>query len=348
MTDLTKRDQQVLDAVVTDYIQSGEPVGSRTISKRYGMMVSSATIRNVMADLEEMGLLYQPHTSAGRIPTERGLRFYLDALVHFKALEDEERSLIRKAFKDTRKDIKELLKTTSHILSQFCRQAGVVLWPKLSTTRLRRIEFLRLRARQIMVILISQSGLVQHTVLEWEGDIRQEELDKYGRYLNRLLQDVPLGEVKQRILEEMQREKVLFDQLYSRALEMTQQAFQSKMEESEIYIEGRTNLLNNPEFADVERMRRILEAFEDKTRIVRLLDLALKTSRGIRIILGSESDLQELQEISVISSPYRQGDTLMGMLGVIGPLRMDYSRIIPVVEFTASLLSQLLEEPEED
>lgn len=346
--DLTRRDEQVLDAVITDYIQSGEPVGSRTISKRYGMMVSSATIRNVMADLEEMGLLYQPHTSAGRIPTERGLRFYLDSLVRFKALEDEEAALIRKAFRDTRKDIKAVLKRASQILSTFCRQAGVVLWPRLSVTRLKHLEFVRLRPRQLMAILISKSGLVHHTILDLEEDIAQDELDKYSRYVNELLHDVPLGELKARILEEMRKEKVLFDQIFSKALEIAQRAFQAKMKDNEIFIEGQANLLNNPEFADIERLRRILDAFEDKSRIVRLLDMTLKMSAGVRIILGSESDLRELEEISLISSPYRHGDAVTGVLGVIGPLRMDYSRIIPVVEFTATLLSQLLEEPDDE
>ena len=347
MIELTNRDQKVLEAVVTDYIQTGEPVGSRTISRRYGLKVSSATIRNVMADLEEMGFLAQPHTSAGRIPTEKGLRFYLDSLVQFKALEREERDLIRQAFESTQTDVKELLHRTSRVLSRFCKQAGVVLWPKLSAARLKQIEFIRLRPFQIMVLLISRSGLVHHHLLDSKEDIIQDELDKYSRYLNELLQDVPLGEVKQRILDEMRKEKVLFDQLYSRALEITRRFFMSTMENSDIYIEGKTNLLNNPEFADVERMRRLLEAFEDKSRMVQLLDTTLKTSTGIQIILGPESELGDLKEISLISSPYRRGDTMLGVLGVIGPLRMDYSRIIPVVEFTATLLGQLLEEPED-
>lgn len=346
MVELTKRDQQVLEAVVSDYIQTGEPVGSRIIAKRYGLKVSSATIRNVMADLEEMGLLQQPHTSAGRVPTERGLRFYLDTLLQFKALEDRERALIRRAFQDTGADIKELLRQTSRILSRFCRQAGVVLWPKLAMTRLKHIEFVRLRPQQIMVILISKSGLVYHHLLFPENDFSQGELDKFGRYLNELLQDLPLGDVKQRILEKMRDEKVLFDQLYSRALEMAQSVVQSTLGNDEVYIEGQTNLLNNPEFAHVERMRQLLEAFEDKSRIIRLLDMTIRTSSGVQIILGPESQLEDLKQISLISSPYHRGDTQLGVLGVIGPLRMDYSRIIPVVEFTASLLSELLEDPE--
>ncbi|NLI81860.1 MAG: heat-inducible transcription repressor HrcA [Deltaproteobacteria bacterium] len=346
MVELTKRDQEVLDAVVTDYINTGEPVGSRTISKRYGVKVSSATIRNVMADLEELGFLLQPHTSAGRIPTDKGLRFYLDFLMRYKSLEESERTMIRQAFQGIHKDLRETLRKTSRILSTFCRQAGVVLWPKITSTRFRHIEFIRLRPHQVMVVLISKSGLLHNHILDLKDDIGQDELDKYSHYLNDLLENVPLGEVKRRVLEEMKKEKVLFDELYAKALDMSQRVFQENLESGDVFIEGQTNLLNNPEFSDVQRLRRILEALEDKSRIVKLLDMTLETTGGVRITLGSESELKELREISLISSPYWRGDTLLGVLGVIGPLRMDYSRIIPVVEFTASLLSELLEEPE--
>jgi heat-inducible transcriptional repressor len=340
---LTPRDQTVLEAVITDYIETGEPVGSRTISKRSGMAVSPATIRNVMADLEEMGLLQQPHTSAGRIPTVTGLRLYLDFIMQSKQLARQERALIRQALQHPRSDMKEMLHQTSRLLSEFCKQAGVVLWPKLNVMRFKHVEFIRLGPGQIMVILISKAGLIHQSYLQWDEPIAQDELDKYGRYINELLQDVPLGSVKERILEEMQSEKVLFDQLFSRALQMTHRAIQNTLEDSDVYIEGQANLFNNPEFADVPRMRRILQAFEDKSRIIRLLDMTLKVSSGVQIILGSENELQDMQEMSLVSSPYGRGDTPLGVLGVIGPLRMDYSRIIPVVEFTAHFLSQLLE-----
>jgi heat-inducible transcriptional repressor len=344
--ELNERDQRVLEAVISDYIQSGEPVGSRTISKRYGLKVSSATIRNVMSDLEELGLLYQPHTSAGRFPTEKGLRFYLDSIMRLKELAAEERALISQAYEQTAGDIAETLRQTCRVLSHFCRQVGVALWPRLPPTRLKHIELIRLRSGQILAIVISRSGVVQHNLLTWEEDISQDELDKYSRYLNELLRDLPLGEVKKRILEEMKNEKALFDQLFARALEISQKAFQHNLEDSEVYIEGQINLLDNPEFANVARMRHVLTAFEDKARIIRFLDMTFDASRRFHIILGTESDLQDLNHISLISSPYGRGDTAMGVLGVIGPLRMDYSRIIPVVEFTAKLLSQQLEEAE--
>lgn len=344
MNDLTKRDQQVLEAVVIDHIQSGEPVGSRTIAKRYGLKVSSATIRNVMADLEEMGYLLQPHTSAGRVPTEKGLRFYIDSIMKSQALERHEELLIQQALEDVHRDLKALLKKTSNILSKFCRQAGVVLRPRLTMARLKHIEFVRLRPCQVMAVLITTSGMVSHSLTEWEEDINQDELDKYGRYLNDVFGGADLGTIKERIIEEMKKEKNLFDELYSKALKMTDRVFESTFENSEIYIEGQSNVLNNPEFSDVDRLRRLFEAFEDKSKIIRLLDLTLKDSAGVQIILGPESQLTELKELSLIASPYRKGGTLLGVLGVIGPMRMNYSRIIPIVDYTASLLGQLMEE----
>ncbi|SMC21179.1 heat-inducible transcription repressor HrcA [Desulfacinum hydrothermale DSM 13146] len=346
--ELRERDQKVLEAVISGYIRSGEPVGSRTVSKHYGLNVSSATIRNIMADLEDMGLLQQPHTSAGRIPTDKGLRLYLDSILKIRELEKQQQVLIRKAFESNKNDLEELLRRTSQVLSQFCKQAGVVLWPRLTATRFKHIEFVRLRPRQILVVLISKSGLVQHTILDWEEDITQDDLDKYARYLNELLEDAPLAEVKDRILREMESEKVLFDQLFSQALALSERAFQEALDSAEVHIEGQMQLLRNPEFADVERMRRILEAFEDKTRIIRLLDKALDPQRQVQIVLGTESDVNELQELSLVSSPYKRGETVLGVLGVIGPMRMDYSRIIPIVTFTAALLSQLLADPKED
>lgn len=348
MIKLTPRDQSVLEAVITDYIETGEPVGSRTISKRSAMNVSPATIRNVMADLEEMGLLHQPHTSAGRIPTVHGLRLYVDFIMQSRQLNKQQKESIREALQNKPQDMRDLLHRTSRILSQYCRQAGVVLWPRLTVTRFKHLEFIRVGPSHIMVILISKTGLIQQTHIEWPEEITQAELDKYSQYVNELLQDVRISNLKERILAEMRSEKGLFDQLFSRALAMAQRAIQSTIEGSDVYIDGQANLFNNPEFADVERMRRILETFEDKSRIIRLLDVTLKASTGIQIILGTESELQEMEEMSLISSPYGHGDTPMGVLGVIGPLRMDYSRIIPVVEFTAKFLSQILEMADEN
>jgi heat-inducible transcriptional repressor len=338
-----ERARRVLEAIILEYIRGGVPVGSRAIAKRYGLSVSPATIRNVMADLEELGLLYQPHTSAGRIPTELGLRVYIDSILKIKQLSNADRERIRRAFTGGVAQVEGLLKETSKVLSSFSKQAGVVLTPRLSLTVFKRIEFVRLRAKMVMTILVSQAGIVHNTIFEVDADISQEELDKYSRYLNDMLQDLTLHQVKARLLNEMKKEKVLFDRLLAKALELSQKALQENIEDSEIYIEGRTNLLDNPEFADVDQMRRIFNAFEEKSRIIDLLDKSMSAG-GVNIFIGSESELLDMESVSFITSPYTSGDEILGTLGVIGPTRMDYSRIIPLVDYTAKLLSKMLGE----
>ena len=333
----------MLEAVILEYIKGGVPVGSRAIAKKYGLQVSPATVRNVMADLEELGLLYQPHTSAGRVPTELGLRVYIDAIVKIQQLSAAEREKIRQYYRSGASRVEGLLKETSKVLSSFSRQAGVVLTPRLSQTMFKRIEFVRLRTNMVMTILVSQARIVHNTLFEMAEDISQEELDKYGRYLNEMLQDLTLHQVKARLLEEMKKEKVLFDSLLSKALELSQKALQENIEDSELYIDGGTNLLDNPEFADVEQMRRIFSAFEEKSKLIDLLDKSMMAG-GVNIFIGSESELLDMESVSFITSPYASGDEILGTLGVIGPTRMDYSRIIPLVDYTAKVLSRMLEE----
>ena len=338
-----ERSRRVLEAVILEYIKGGVPVGSRAIAKKYGLSVSPATIRNVMAYLEELGLLYQPHTSAGRVPTELGLRVYIDAILKIQQLSIADREQIRRSYPGGVSRVEGLLQETSKVLSSFSKQAGVVLTPRLSHTGFKRIEFVRLRTSMVMTILVSQAGIVHNTVYTIKEDISQEELDKYGRYLNDTLQDLTLHQVKARLLEEMKKEKVLFDRLLSKALELSQKALQENIENSELYIGGRTNLLDNPEFADVEQMRRIFNAFEEKSKIIDLLDKSMSAG-GVNIFIGSESELLDMESVSFITSPYASGDEVLGTLGVIGPTRMDYSRIIPLVDYTAKLLSKMLEE----
>jgi heat-inducible transcriptional repressor len=338
-----ERTRLVLEAIILEYIKGGVPVGSRAIAKRYGLNVSPATIRNVMADLEELGLLYQPHTSAGRVPTELGLRVYIDSIVKIQQLSVVDRERIKRSYKGGASRVEGLLKETSKVLSSFSKQASVVLTPRFSQTVFKRTEFVRLRSCMIMTILVSQAGIVHNMIFEIEEDIAQEQLDKYGRYLNEMLQNLTLYQVKERLLEEMKKEKVLFDRLLSKALELSQKALEQNVEESELYIDGRTNLLDNPELADVEQLRRIFSAFEEKGKIIDLLDKSM-SAEGVNIFIGSESELLNMENVSFITSPYASGDEVLGTLGVIGPTRMDYSRIIPLVDYTAKLLSKMLDE----
>ncbi|UCC66866.1 MAG: heat-inducible transcription repressor HrcA [Deltaproteobacteria bacterium] len=341
MLPLTERDKQVLKILINDYISTGEPVGSRTVAKKSDLNLSPATIRNVMADLEEMGFLFQPHTSAGRIPTEKGLRFFADALLDLQGLSVPEREEIRNTCQDCKTDISTLMRKTCWILSAFSNYTGIVMAPPLQKTIFKHIEFIRLRRTQILVIFVASSGLVQNRVVGLEEDLSQGELDKITHYLNDLLTGLPLGEVRERIVEEMRREKRTYDELLQKALQLGGKVLITR-EERDLYIEGQVNILDEPSFADVERMKELFKAFEEKSLLVKLLDRSMK-ARGVQILFGSECQIAGIEGCSLITSTYGHPGRFLGILGVIGPMRMNYSRVIPVVDFTAKLLTEILE-----
>jgi heat-inducible transcriptional repressor len=338
---LTERDRRVLQAIITDYIQTAQPVGSRIVSKKYKMGLSPATIRNVMADLEELGLLIQPHTSAGRVPTDKAYRFFVDTILNLRRLNPEEREDIEKGLLlEGDPDINEVMKRASHILSLLSKQTGVVLAPRFGSKIFKHIEFIKLRDRRILVIIVSRTGEVQNKLIRADEELSQDELDKYSRYLSEFMGGLSLVEAKQKILEEMKKEKVLFDKLMYRALQLSQKALEDE-EEGDLFIEGKTNMMQSPEFADMEKMRGLLQAFEEKTKIVKLLDKAL-SAQGIQIFIGAENELNEMINCSVVAAPYSRENYSLGTLGVIGPTRMDYSNIIPIVDYTARIVGRIL------
>ncbi|MGD0623902.1 MAG: heat-inducible transcriptional repressor HrcA [Thermodesulfobacteriota bacterium] len=337
----TERDRKILQAIIMDYIQTAEPVGSRTVSKKYKMGLSPATIRNVMADLEETGFLSQPHTSAGRVPTDRAFRLYVDRFLHVRKLSRVERDQIETSLQDEKLDINEMMKRASSLLSLLSKQTGVVLVPRFGSNIFKHIEFIKLREKKILVIIVSQPGEVQNKLIESDEPMDQDELDKYSKYLTEIMGGLSLGEAKRRIVEEMKQEKVLFDKLMYRALQLSQKALEDEAE-GDVYIEGQTNIIQSPEFADQEKMRALLLAFEEKTKIVKLLDKAL-SAHGIQIFIGAENEFNEMRDCSVIAAPYSKENFTLGTLGVIGPMRMDYSIIIPIVDYTARIVGQILE-----
>jgi heat-inducible transcriptional repressor len=337
----TERERKILQAIMMDYIQSAEPVGSRTVSKKYKMGLSPATIRNVMADLEEMGFLIQPHISAGRVPTDRAFRFYVDSILQVRKLTKVDRDWIETSLQDEKLDVNEMMKRASSLLSLLSKQTGVVLAPRFGSNIFKHIEFIKLREKRILVIIVSKSGEAQNKIIESDEPMNQDELDKYSRYLTEIMGGLSLGEAKRRIVEEMKQEKVLFDKLMYRALQLSQKALEDEAA-GDVYIEGQTNIIQSPEFADLEKMRALLLAFEEKTKIVKLLDKAL-FAHGIQIFIGAENELNEMRDCSVIAAPYTKENFTLGTLGVIGPMRMDYSIIIPIVDFTARIVGKILE-----
>ncbi len=337
--ELSPRSRQILEAIVEDYIATAEPVGSSTVARRHAMTLSAATVRNVMANLEEMGLLTSPHTSAGRIPTEKAYRFYVDSLVALRQVTREEKQVIIRRCRQAGAGLSDILKETSRTLSSLSNYIGIVVAPSFISDVFRHIEFLHLGTRRVLAILVSSNGSVQNRLVETEEDIPQEDLVRMGNYLNDLMQGLTISQVRERIIKEMQSEKVQYDHLMSRALRISQQAV--TMEDEEIFVEGQARILDQPEFSDVRRMQDIFRAFEQKGHLLQLLNRCM-TAEGVQIYIGSETPVSRSAGVSLITSRFVTSSNTVGLLGIIGPTRMGYSNVIPIVDYTARLVSRLL------
>jgi heat-inducible transcriptional repressor len=337
---LSERSRHILEAIIEDYINTAEPVGSRTVSRRHAMSLSPASIRNVMADLEEMGFLASPHTSAGRVPTEKAYRLYVDALLGLRRIARDEREEIRKRCSLTGKDIGHVLKETSRVLSSISHYMGIVVAPRFTANVFRHIEFLKLGERRLLAILVSQNGAVQNKIIETDEELQFDDLVRMSNYLNELLKGLTIAQVKNKILEEMHEEKTRYDALLAKALLLSQQALEGA--DAEVFIEGQANILEQPEFADVAKMKEIIRAFEEKGQLLALLERCMSAD-GVQIFIGSESHLSRMEGMSLVASTYMTGKNTLGILGVIGPTRMGYAKVIPIVDYTARQVSRLLE-----
>jgi heat-inducible transcriptional repressor len=339
---LGEREREVLRAIVQEYISSGDPVGSSQLARRPEFDVSAATVRNVMADLEELGYLGKPHTSAGRIPTDRGYRFYVDTLMRLREPPPRDRSLIEQNL-SSETGVEGALQEASKLLHFISRHAGVVLSPRPQATVFQRIEFVRLRENRILAVLVSSNGQVQNKLFTAEFPVSAEELTHAGNYLNELLEKAPLEEVRQRILSEQEQDRAAYDDLAKKALALGMAA--TDLERSErIHIEGTGSLLESREFADVDRLKALFRAIDERTKLLSLLDRVQK-GREMQIFIGSESEFSSAGEVTVIASPYGDPEHPLGAVGVIGPTRMNYQRVIPLVNFTAHVLSRILGSP---
>lgn len=338
---LSERMRQVLQMVIEDYILTAEPVGSRTIAKKSNLGLSPATIRSVMSNLEELGLLYQPHTSAGRMPTEKGIRFYLDAILDVHELTNEEQREIRSKYLTYQVEGADLFRETSRILSSSSHYLGIVWAPRMNSVILQHLEFVKLRRHLVLTILVSTTGLVYHRVIEVEEDLSQSDLDHLSDYLNSFLTGLTLYQVREKLIEQMRVEKGAYDRMLEQALKLGERAFAS-MDETDVFIEGKTNILTEPGFNNVSKMTDLFRAFEQKATMVKLLDKFIDP-KGVQIAIGSESQVQEMETCSLVTSTYGCEGAVWGALGVIGPRRMNYSRIIPLVDYSARLLTEILE-----
>jgi heat-inducible transcriptional repressor len=338
--ELDERSKQILEAVVNCYIATAEPVGSRTISRKYNFKLSPASIRNIMADLEEMGYLKHPHTSAGRLPTEKGYRFYVQCLKTLPLQSEKYIADFYDGYGQGIEELDQLLRQASRLLSMKTSYIGVVLAPRMRQMIFKHIDFVHLRDNLILVIFVSRSGLVHQKIIHVSESYTQEKLDQMTRCLNEHFKDMALSQIRSKLLEMMSHDKLLYDKLLKRALMLSEELFYSE-EESKVYIDGQLNIFNQPEFSDLDKMKAIFAAFEEKSQLINLLDKCL-ADKGLQILIGSENQIEEMRDCSFITTTYNVGNSVMGALGVIGPTRMEYSNVIPLVESTALMVSQML------
>jgi heat-inducible transcriptional repressor len=339
--ELSARSRQILEAIVEDYIATAEPVGSSAVARRHALTLSSATVRNVMANLEELGLLTSPHTSAGRIPTEKAYRFYVDSLVALRQVSRDEKRQIVQHCRQAGIGLSDILKETSRTLSQLSNYMGIVVAPSFTADVFRHIEFIRIGQRKILAILVSSHGAVQNRLLETDEDYAPEDLIRMGNYLNERMQGLTINQVREQVLAEMASEKSSFDQLLTRALKIGEQMVRGSADE--IFVEGQARILDQPEFSDAGRMKEIYQAFEQKGVLVQLLSRCMSAD-GVQIYIGSETSLSQSAGVSLVTSRFVTSSNTVGMLGVIGPTRMGYSSVIPIVDYTARMVSRLLSE----
>ena len=343
---LSPRLRTILELVVRDYIKTAEPVASEALVKRHRLNLSSATVRKVLAELEEMGLLAQPHTSAGRTPTEAGLRIYVGEILAVGRLSEATRAMIDRQLSGGPAKAEAVLSLCSRVLSNITRHIGVVSGPTLERSPLKNLHFLRLGPGEVLAVMVGENSLTRNKVLAVKEDPTQDELNQVNRYLAEEAAGLTLDEIRLQLLRAMEDEKKAFDTLYARALRLAQASGQAEPgtgdDEPAIYLEGRNNLLEYPEFSDAEAMRALFAAFEDKHRIMNLLNEVAET-RQVRVVLGREAAAAALQGLALVASPYTRGDRTVGALGVIGPQRLDYSEVVPVVNYAARVVSGILE-----
>jgi heat-inducible transcriptional repressor len=335
---LEPRAAELLKLLVERYIHDGQPVGSRTLSRARGLELSPATIRNIMADLDELGLVQSPHTSAGRVPTTRGYRYFVNELLAPERLSERDEEMIARELVPHVGE-GELLQVASEILSSLTRMAGVVTVPRRNLAVLRRIEFLPLSDRRVLAILVVNQHEVQNRVLHVDRDYAADELERFANAINQHFTGHELVRLRQSLLDDVAAAKVKVDQTLLQAVSMAEQALTTSGGRQDYVLAGGSNLMAFQELADVQRLRGLFDALDRKRELLQLFDQCLG-AEGLQIFIGDESGYKVLDECSVVTAPYTVNGQVAGVIGVIGPTRMAYSRIIPVVTETARQLSK--------
>lgn len=350
------RGQMVLSAIIGEHLATGEPVGSKAVAEKFAetFPVSSATIRNVMSELEDLGLLEQPHTSAGRVPTDRGYRFYVDNLLGILQLSDKDLRMINAELGLGEGEIQDtpdrLMEKTSQLLSALSKNIGIVVSPSLAHDRLQHIEFVNLSDKRVLVVLVSSPNIVHNKIIRLNENFTQEELNRTARYLTVEFSGKSLAEIRSEILRRMHDEKALFDKLLQTAVILCSQSIEKDEDKfGDIYIDGTSNILTTRDFGNFDRLRELLRTIEEKSRLVQILNECIardhSISGDVQVIIGSENSDSALRNCTLITAPYSIGESqAVGTLTVLGPTRIEYARIISVVGYIAKVLERLMKE----
>jgi heat-inducible transcriptional repressor len=337
---LSTRKKHILQAVVTDYIKSAQPVGSRTVARRYKMGLCPATIRNEMADLEESGYLVQPHTSAGRIPSQKGYRYYVDQLMETSDLEEEEKAEIRQVFQYKKlQEIEEIIHHTSRLLSLLTNYTSLILGPQLKKSAFKKLQIMPLDNQRGLLVLVTDTGFVKNNVINLPQTLSSNELNRIVSYLNRRLEGLTIDKITSRLISELRRD------LYHHVkfLEETFTLLEDSLAEDErrVFLGGTTNILNQPEFGDIGKVKSLLSLFEQHSLLATLLARPVAGVEGITIKIGRENILEEVQECSLVLASYCLGKEVVGTVGILGPTRMDYAKTVAVVQQVVNQLGRL-------
>jgi len=337
---INERAGKVLNHIIQNYVSTGQPVGSTTLARAPDLQVSSATVRNVMSELEELGLIHSPYTSAGRIPTSAGYRTYINQLLHAQPLHCDQSSEIERALQQY-DDPKKLLTNASQILSRLTSFAGVVSMPDSEFSHFKQIEFLKLKKERVLAILVTEDGMVENKVLNLDQEYSDSELVRASNYFNDAYAGRSMFEVRQDLLRKMEQDSSEMRGAMQTAVEMAQSLLNEQQEEDDVVVSGRSNLFGLPDFSETEQLKGVLDTFHTKRVLLALVSKSL-SGEGISIYIGEGSGYQALEACSVIAMPYEKEGQRVGVLGVIGPTRMAYDQVVAVVDVTSKLLSSAL------
>jgi len=348
------RGQVILSAIISEHFVTGEPVGSKALAEKFANAsgLSSATIRNVMGDLEELGLLEQPHTSAGRVPTDKGYRFYVDNLLGVLSISNDDLYRIGEEFGLKASEFVEtpdrLMERTSQLLSALSNNVGIVVSPSLASDRLQHIEFVNLSDNRVLVVLVSHPNIVHNKIIRLNAAFSRDELERTANFLNAEYAGKSLSEIRAEILKLMHEEKALFDKILQTAVILCSQSIEDEEDRlGEVFVEGASNILTKSDFADLERLRELLRTIGEKTRLVQILNECIakesSVSGNVRVFIGRENRTPSFSNCTLISAPYRVGDgSAIGTLSVLGPTRIEYSRMISIVSYVAKTLEKMM------